>query len=293
MNHEHAVEELRRDSGNDELLRDSYLEADAEGAARRFQASAEFAAVRGLLGAALEGGEILELGAGSGFASLAMVQAGADRVYALEPDPSDIVGRGAIERLGEAGIEALDGGGESVPLPDGSVDAVYGRAVLHHLPDLDATMREVARVLRPGGVFLACREHVADDDEQLAAFLRDHRFHQITGEENAFPVDRYVSAISGAGLRVSRVLGPTETIINAFPAVRTAAELDALPRTMLERRLGAVGRAAAGVPWVQALVRLRLRRQRPPGRLYTFVACKGPNAERTASPKRRPPTSSV
>lgn len=45
-----------------------------------------------------------------------------------------------------AAIDALD-----LPLADASVDVVYGYAFVHHLPDVDAFLAEVARVLRPGG----------------------------------------------------------------------------------------------------------------------------------------------
>lgn len=45
-----------------------------------------------------------------------------------------------------AAIDALD-----LPLADASVDVVYGFAFVHHLPDIDRFLAEVARVLRPGG----------------------------------------------------------------------------------------------------------------------------------------------
>jgi SAM-dependent methyltransferase len=45
-----------------------------------------------------------------------------------------------------AAIDALD-----LPFVDASVDVVYGFAFVHHLPDLDRFLAEVARVLRPGG----------------------------------------------------------------------------------------------------------------------------------------------
>jgi SAM-dependent methyltransferase len=45
--------------------------------------------------------------------------------------------------------------GEELPYPDRSFDAVWGSAILHHL-DLDRAGRELARVLRPGGVAVFC-----------------------------------------------------------------------------------------------------------------------------------------
>ena len=40
-----------------------------------------------------------------------------------------------------------------LPYRDRAVDAVFGFGVLHHLPDWRGGIREVARVLKPGGVF--------------------------------------------------------------------------------------------------------------------------------------------
>lgn len=54
-----------------------------------------------------------------------------------------------------AGIRAVAGSLLHLPLRDGSVDGVAGRAVFHHVPDaLDAALREAERVVKPGGLVL-------------------------------------------------------------------------------------------------------------------------------------------
>ena len=169
MTTEQAVLALRGSPANAELLRDSYLDADVQAAALRFAASPEFAEAVELVGG-VRGKSVLDLGAGTGIASWAFAGAGARRVVALEPDPSDVVGQGAIRSLGRREvIEQVGAYGERLPFQDGEFDVVYARQVLHHARDLRALVSECARVPRPGGSLLACREHVVDDPR--AAFV--------------------------------------------------------------------------------------------------------------------------
>jgi ubiquinone/menaquinone biosynthesis C-methylase UbiE len=276
MSIDEAVWTLRVSPAHVALVRDAYLGRDVKDSAERFLSSAEFQAVRILLRKYLEGAVVLDVGAGTGIASYAMLAAGATTVIALEPDPSDEVGRGAIARL-SAGtrLRIIDAWGEKSGLPSSSVDIVYTRQALHHSADLDQMLAESARVLRPGGVLLACREHVVDNAEQLRAFLAAHPVHQLAGGENAFSLDAYLHAIEAAGLVVKRVLGPWDSVINAFPVARTDTELANLPRLMLEQRFGRIGRLAGSIPVIRRAVWARLRRPRP-GRMYTFLATKPP-----------------
>ena len=267
-----AIERLREDPACSDLIRDAYLGRDVRDSARRFAASDEFAEVLTLIGDRVVSATVVDLGAGTGIASAAFSAAGARRVIAIEPDDSEEVGRGAMAR-GGVDVEVVAAFAEDLPLDSDFVDIVYARQVLHHAGDLERAVREIARVLRRGGLLIACREHVVDDEAQLQAFLAAHPVHRLAGGENAHPLSRYRSAIRKSGLRLRRVLGPWDSIINTFPTVRTTAELRQLPVDWLERRFGRIGRQAGQLALVRRLVVRRIDR-REPGRLYTFVADK-------------------
>ncbi len=272
MSIDEAIRTLRADPDCADLVRDAFLGEDVVESIERFAVSAEFEEVRGLLRGRIAGATVLDLGAGIGMASEAFRRAGAARVIAVEPDPSSEVGRGAMARAGLE-IEVVDAFGEALPLPDGSIDVAYARQVLHHASDLAALAAEIARVLRPGGVFLACREHVVSDERELELFLAAHPVHGLAGGEHAFQLDVYTSAIKGAGLGLREVLGPWDTVINAYPAVRTTEALRSMARDRLVRRFGRFGAVLALIPGVQPIVRRRI--QIPvPGRLYSILALK-------------------
>ena len=103
--------------------------------------------------------EALEVGSGTGFFLLNLMQAGvAAKGHVTDLSPGMV--RAAIRNGVELGLD-VDGrvaDAESIPYADGSVDLVVGHAVLHHIPDVELALREVLRVLRPGGRFVFAGE---------------------------------------------------------------------------------------------------------------------------------------
>lgn len=100
----------------------------------------------------VEGKTVLDYGCGNGENSLPLVRRGA-RVIGL--DVSEDLLALARQRLALHGLgnraTFLAASAHEVPLPDRSVDALMGIAILHHL-DLELAAREVRRVLKPGGI---------------------------------------------------------------------------------------------------------------------------------------------
>ncbi|HEX3324044.1 MAG TPA: methyltransferase domain-containing protein [Solirubrobacterales bacterium] len=101
----------------------------------------------------------LEIGSGTGYFSLNLLQLGAiERLTATD------ISAGMLKRLAttaeELGldVETVRTEAEELPFEDGSFDLVFGHAVLHHIPDLDKAFAEFRRVLRPGGAIAFCGE---------------------------------------------------------------------------------------------------------------------------------------
>lgn len=275
MTLDEAIVTLRNDPRHAGLVRDAYLGPDVPDSAERFMASGEFIQLKRLLGTRLQGARIVDLGAGTGIASHAFARSGAAHVWAVEPDTSSEVGRGALARLTSGQpVEIVDAMGEKLPLKDGSVDIVYARQVLHHATDLEKVLAEASRVLKSGGTFIACREHVVSGPDELAQFLASHPVHRLAGGENAFTMEEYLSAIRSAGLSLVTVYGPWDSVINTFPEIRTEEERVRLPRVRLERKFGPLGKLLASLPGVHGYIWKRVARHTVPGALHSFVAVK-------------------
>lgn len=274
---EQAVQWLRDKPDQQELVRACYFDDPLTEAAERFWQSVEWKSISALLP---EGrGRALDLGAGRGISSYALAKDGWT-VSALEPDPSSLVGAGAIRSLAQDSglpIEVVSEYSEKLPFPDYTFDLVNCRQVLHHARDLPQTCREIFRVLKPGGRMVATREHVISRREDLQAFLDSHPLHHLYGGENAFLLDEYVAAISGAGLDLKKVLAPFDSPINYFPmseaqwvAYCTKPLAAVVGETLTVKIFSRTH--ALGAPLISLLASLVNWRNQSPGRLYSFVA---------------------
>ncbi len=110
--------------------------------------------LRKLLGSELDRGydRSLEIGAGTGYFSLNLLQAGVvgeATCTDISPGMVATLARNA-QRLGLQ-VRTARADAESLPFSDESFDLVLGHAVLHHLPNLRRAFAEFHRVLRPGG----------------------------------------------------------------------------------------------------------------------------------------------
>src|SRR5919112_6267131 len=115
-------------------------------------------------------GEVVEIGFGSGH-NIRFYPSTVRSVAVIEP--SDLAWRLAAPRIAASPVPVHRAGldAQSVPLPDDSADAVLSTWTMCTIPDLDAALSELRRVLRPGGR-LHLLEHGLAPDESVRRWQR-------------------------------------------------------------------------------------------------------------------------
>jgi trans-aconitate methyltransferase len=164
--------------------------------------------VHGLAGGVLEwldvrlGEYVLDLGCGDGQLTRRIAASGA---HVLGVDASAEMVSAARER----GIEAEHSKAEELPFRDATFDAVFSNAVLHWVRDQDAMMRQVHRVLKPGGRFVAemgGHGNIAAIHVALMATLERYGFGARERGVNYYPsADTYAERLKRHGLKVERM----------------------------------------------------------------------------------------
>ncbi len=102
----------------------------------------------------LRGKSVLDYGCGHGMAAVVLARVGA-AVTAFDLSSGYVAETRARAAANGVSVTCTVADGEDLPFPDAAFDAVWGNAILHHL-DLVRAGRELARVLKPGGVAVFC-----------------------------------------------------------------------------------------------------------------------------------------
>ena len=132
-----------------------------------------YVSIAGLLaGVVPTGGTVVDVGTGPGRVPALLARRRSD-LTVIGVDPSaDMLDRARRRAGGLSTVQFIEAGAESLPLDDGSIDAVLSSLSSHHWADRSAALSEQVRVLKPGGRFwlFDLKRHLAED--LLAAVVR-------------------------------------------------------------------------------------------------------------------------
>jgi 2-polyprenyl-3-methyl-5-hydroxy-6-metoxy-1,4-benzoquinol methylase len=156
----------------------------------------EAAWFRRLAGGDLSGQHVLEVGCGRGVGSEVILdRLGAERVTAFDLDESMV--ELARRRLHARPVSLSVGDVCAIEEPAGSIDTVVDFGIIHHVPQWQESIAEIARVLRPGGLLLF---------EEIPRHMLDtwvFRTFTVHPRENRFEADEFGAELGRHGLHGS------------------------------------------------------------------------------------------
>src|SRR6516162_4878579 len=116
---------------------------------------------------------VADIGVGTGFIAAGALAAGA-RVIGV--DSSERMLAQAQKRFADQRFETRAGDIDSLPLRTAEVDVVFANMVLHHAPDPPRAIREMSRVIKPGGKLV-----ITDADTHTHEWLRTEQHDRWLG----------------------------------------------------------------------------------------------------------------
>ena len=144
---------------------------------------------------------VLDLAAGGAHTTLAFASI-AHQVTAFDlTGPMLRAARSLLTERGAANVTFVAGDVAALPFRDASFEMVTCRLAAHHFVDLAPAVREVQRVLRPGGAFLL-EDILGHDEAELAAFITEVERRRDPSHVRAYRTAEWKAMLRGAGLTV-------------------------------------------------------------------------------------------
>jgi SAM-dependent methyltransferase len=173
----------------------------------------------------VRGKTILEYGCGDGLNTVLLANRGAHVISLdLSPELIDVARRRLRVHGITSGVDFIVGSAHNVPLPDESVDAVVGIAILHHL-DLALAAAEVKRLLKRAGAAIF-QEPVRNSRMlKIARKLVPYTSPDVSPFERPLTDSELRQFGTGCSSYCSRAFSlPTSSLINLLPWVRRYAQ---------------------------------------------------------------------
>ena len=152
-------------------------------------------------GAARRGDRVLDVATGGGHTALAF--AGITRqVVAYDlTEPMLRAARGHLQARGATNVGFVAGDAGGLPFRDGSFDVVTCRTAAHHFADVGAAVRQIHRVLRPGGSLLL-QDILGHDDSEASAFILEVEKRRDPSHVRSYRAVEWKAFLRAAGLTV-------------------------------------------------------------------------------------------
>ena len=155
---------------------------------------------------------VLDIGTGAGHTGLILAPR-VSSVVLTDPVPAMLsTARRLFEEAGIRNAEFVKAVAERLPFPDASFDIVTTRLAAHHFDDVALAFREVARVLRPSGVFIFI-DTLAPEDSESAAYQHEVETLRDPTHRRIFRQREWIAFCEMAGFRFER----TEVVRKAHP----------------------------------------------------------------------------
>jgi len=145
-----------------------------------------------------DAGRALDVATGAGHTAGALLKTGVPSVVTADASPAMVVT--ATESFPATAGVVSDA--ERLPFADDTFDAVTCRIAAHHFPDPEAFVVEVARVLRPGGIF-ALEDNVAPENDTLDTFINDLERRRDPTHVRSYKTSTWQDWLTAAGFDVT------------------------------------------------------------------------------------------
>jgi SAM-dependent methyltransferase len=144
---------------------------------------------------------VLDIATGGGHTALAFAAFTPTVVAADLTEPMLRAARDFIRGRGVTSVRFLASDVDALPFKPGTFGVVTCRIAAHHFPELLPALRQVARVLRPGGSFLV-QDILGHDDPSSAAFILEVEKRRDPSHVRAFRQIEWTAFLRAAGLTV-------------------------------------------------------------------------------------------
>lgn len=185
------------------------------------------------LAALPQGAVLLDVGTGAGHTGLAFSRSGVE-VVGLDLTQAMLVQARRLAEEQQTTFNAVRGLAEALPFGDTAFDGVSCRYCAHHFLDVPGAIREMHRVLQPGGVLIFV-DIIAPEDDEADDFVNYLEWLRDPSHRREARLSEYERWFDAAGLQIDHIETFPETIVvdQWFARAQTAPEREQEARGML------------------------------------------------------------